>query len=146
MYSFGFLVLWKEKMHRRRSARWLRREARDGAWLMASPPPPPLPPSSSVAAVVVGSFVSKVVDIFYRILFLDDTKNMKASTVPGNPILSVFSTGLSVWSLLAFSNIFACPGAHAENDDNDGKVSRRKGCGALCNLATNTDNKRNSQQ
>jgi len=91
-------------MHRRRSARWLRREARDGAWLMASPPPPPPPPSSSVAAVVVGSFVSKVVDIFYRILFLDDTKNMKASTVPGNPILSVFSTGLSVWSLL-FSNI-----------------------------------------
>ena len=52
-------------MRRRRSARWLRRDAREGVDLIKSSP---LPPSaSSSVAVVVGSFlsfVSQVDDIF----------------------------------------------------------------------------------
>ena len=49
-------------MRRRRSARWLRREASEVAVLMTSPSPfPPSPPSSCVA-VVVGSFVSAAGD------------------------------------------------------------------------------------
>ena len=74
MYSFGFLVLWKEKIRRMRSARWLRREARESVVLMTSPPSPPSPspPSSSVAVVVVvGSFVSPDIIMFiYFPLFL----------------------------------------------------------------------------
>jgi len=53
-------------MRRRRSARWLRRDAREGVDLIKSSP---LPPSaSSSVAVVVGSFlsfVSQVDDIFW---------------------------------------------------------------------------------
>ena len=50
-------------MRRRRSARWLRREASEGVVLMTSPPPSPPPhSSSSVVVVVVGSFVSAAGD------------------------------------------------------------------------------------
>ena len=64
MYSFGFLVLWKEKMRRKRSARWLRREVSESVDLMMSSSLPP--PSSSVAVVVVvDSLVSPVVDILF---------------------------------------------------------------------------------
>ena len=46
MYSFGFLVLWKEKIRWTRSARWLRCDARENVDLTSpsSPPPPPSPP------------------------------------------------------------------------------------------------------
>ena len=47
------------KMRWRRSARLLRRDAREGVDVLTIPPsPPPLPPSSSSVATVVGSFVS----------------------------------------------------------------------------------------
>ena len=46
-------------MRRRRSARLLRRDAREGVDVLTIPhSPPPLPPSSSSVATVVGSFVS----------------------------------------------------------------------------------------
>jgi len=50
-------------MRRRRSARWLRRDAREGVDLTSPPPPPPPSPSaSSIVAIVVDSFVSAAGD------------------------------------------------------------------------------------
>ena len=98
MYCFGFLVLWKEKIRRRRSARWLRREASEGVVLMMSPPPPPSPPSPppappfSSVAVEVGSFVSP--DMFF---FFDSNKILSTSGLVDPPIFSSRSTGTGTY-------------------------------------------------
>ena len=72
-------------MRRRRSARWLRRDAREGAVLMTIIPPSPSPPPSSSVAVVVVIF-----------LILDDNKNER----PIIQFISVFDKSYTLLSIV----------------------------------------------